>query len=105
MPRPVPTPLKLLSGLAATLLLARGAEMVQGGALAATLGRAAADALLAHGVRDGHVTLTAGGRETTRHLTLWGTADGATRRAVIADVARHPGVASATWGNSEGGAP
>jgi hypothetical protein len=98
MTRAVPPLLKFLSGLAATLLLARGAEMLHGGAITASLGRAAADALLAHGVSDGHVTFTAGGRETTRHLTLWGTADAATRRAVITAVARHPGVASARWG-------
>jgi hypothetical protein len=101
MMRAVPPLLKILSGLAATLLLARGAEMLHGGAIAAGLGQAAADALLAHAVTDGHVTLTAGGREVTRHLTLWGTADPATRRAVIADTMRHPGVASARWGEQE----
>lgn len=105
MIRTVPPLLKFLSGLAATLLLARGAEFAQGSTIVAALGRAAADALLDLGVSDGHVTFTAGGRETTRHVTLWGTADPATRRAVIAATERHPGVASAGWGDAGAGVP
>jgi pyruvoyl-dependent arginine decarboxylase (PvlArgDC) len=89
--------LKLLTGLAATVVLARGASLHQGQVMGATLGRAAAEAMQAHGVVDGSISFRQPSGLVARVARLSGTADPATRAAVIADVKRHPGIADAVW--------
>jgi pyruvoyl-dependent arginine decarboxylase (PvlArgDC) len=89
--------LKLLTGLAATVVLARGASLHRGQAMAATLGQAAATAMQAHGVNDGSVRLLQPSGLVARVARLSGTADAATRAAVIGDLKRHPGIAAAVW--------
>lgn len=89
--------LKLLTGLAATVVLSRAATMHQGPVLIAELGGAAAAALTAHQVRDGSVSFRGPGRIVSRVARLSGTATPATRAAVIADLQRHPGIQAAVW--------
>lgn len=89
--------LKLLTGLAATVVVARGATLHQGQAIMAALGGAAANAMRAHDVADGSVTFRQPSYRVTRIARLSGTADAATRAAVIAQVRRHPGIADAVW--------
>ncbi len=89
--------LKLLTGLAATVVLARGAVLHQGQALISQLGRAAGDAMAAHGVTDGSVSFRSSTGLTGRIAHLSGTADAATRAAISADLARHPGIAAVRW--------
>ena len=89
--------LKLLAGLAATIVLARGAALLQGQAMIAELGGAAASAMRAHGVVDGSVTFRQPSHLVARVARLSGTADPAARAAVIADLKRRPGIADAIW--------
>jgi hypothetical protein len=89
--------LKLLAGLAATVVLARGATLLQGQAMMAMLGGAAATAMKAHGVEDGSVTFRQPTSLVARIARLSGSADAATRAAVIARLKRHPGIADAVW--------
>jgi pyruvoyl-dependent arginine decarboxylase (PvlArgDC) len=89
--------LKLLTGLAATVVLARGASLHQGQVMMAELGRAAATAMQGHGVVDGSISFRQTSGLVARVARLSGTADPATRAAVIADVKRHPGIADAVW--------
>lgn len=89
--------LKLLTGLAATVVVTRGATLHQGQAILAGLGGAAASAMRAHGVVDGSVTFRQPSWRVARVARLSGTADAATRAAVIAQVRRHPGIADAVW--------
>ena len=89
--------LKLLAGLAATVVLARGASLHQGQLMMAELGRAAATAMKAHGVVDGSISFRQPSGLVARVARLSGTADAATRTAVIADVKRRPGIADAHW--------
>ena len=89
--------LKLLAGLAATVVLARGASLHQGQLMMAELGRAAATAMQAHGVPDGSISFRQPSGMVARVARLSGTADAATRAAVIADLKRHPGIADAVW--------
>jgi hypothetical protein len=88
---------KLLTGVAATVVLARGATLHRGQAIIAELGSAAATALAAHGVPDGSVTFRSEGNTVSRIARVSGTADAATRAAVIAQIRRHPGIQSAVW--------
>lgn len=89
--------LKLLGGVAATLLLARGAGMHRGQAMMAELSGAAAAAMAAHGVVDGSVRWRDDDGHIRRVALLSGSADAATRATVIAEVRRHPGIADARW--------
>ena len=89
--------LKLLAGIAATVVVARGATLHKGQAIMAELGGAAANAMRAHGVVDGSVTFGQPSYRVTRVARLSGTADTATQAAVIAQVKRHPGIADANW--------
>lgn len=89
--------LKLLTGLAATVVLARGASLLQGQLMMARLGRAAAAAMQAQGVVDGSISFRQPSGLVSRVGRLSGTADDATRAAVIAQVKRHPGIADAVW--------
>lgn len=89
--------LKLLTGLAATVVLARGAALHQGQAMMAQLGRAAGDALAAEGVTDGSVRFRQPGGLVGRIAHLSGTADAPTRAAVIARLQHDPGIAGAIW--------
>lgn len=89
--------LKLLTGLAATVVLARGAGMYQGQTIMGRLGWAARSALAAEGVEDGSVAWRAPGGFHGRIARLSGTADARTRAAVIARLKRHPAVVDAIW--------
>jgi hypothetical protein len=89
--------LKLITGLAATVVLARGASLHQGQVMGAELGRAATAAMQAHGVEDGSISFRQPSGLVARVACLSGTADPTTRAAVIADLKRHPGIADAAW--------
>ena len=89
--------LKLLTGLAATVVLARGASLHQGQVMMAELGLSAATAMQAQGVMDGRISFRQPSGLVARVARLSGTADPATRAAVIADLKRHPGIADAVW--------
>jgi hypothetical protein len=89
--------LKILAGIAATVVVTRGATLLQGQAIMAELGGTAASAMRAHGVVDGSVTFRQPSHRVTRVARLSGTADAATRAAVIAQVKHHPGIADAVW--------
>lgn len=89
--------LKLLTGLAATVLVARGAALHCGQELMADLGTAAASAMRHHGISDGSVRFRSDSGLVSRVARLSGTADPATRAAVIAELKRHPGIADAVW--------
>lgn len=89
--------LKLLTGLATTVVLARGASLLQGQLMTAELGRAAAAAMQAHGVVDGGVSFRQPTGLVARVARLSGTADAATQAAVNADLKRHPGIADVAW--------
>ena len=89
--------LKLLGGIAATLLVARGAAMLQGQPLMAALSGAAADAMAAQGVADGSVSFRRPNGMVGRVAHLSGTASASTRASVIAQLRQHPGIADATW--------
>ncbi len=89
--------LKLLAGLAATVVVTRGATLHQGQAMMGELGAAAAMAMRHHGVIDGRVSFRQPSGRVARIARLAGTADATTRAAVIAEVKRHPGIADAVW--------
>ncbi len=88
---------KLLTGLAVTVLLVRGFAMHRGQALQTTLAQAAVTALQAEGVPDGSVAFRNDLGLISRVAHISGTADAATRARVIAATRRHPGVADARW--------
>jgi hypothetical protein len=88
---------KLLTGLAATLVLARGAAMHEGHSIIGQLGWHAGQAMMKNGVEDGSVTFRRPGGTMGRIAYLSGTADPATRAAVIASLKRHPGIKDARW--------
>lgn len=89
--------LKLLAGIAATLVVARGGAMVQGQPLIAALSGAAADAMETQGVADASVSFRSASGIVGRVAHLSGTADAATRARVIAQLRQHPGIADAVW--------
>jgi len=89
--------LKLLTGLAATVVLARGASLHQGQMMMAELGQSAATAMRSQGVMDGSISFRQPSGLVARVAHLSGTADPATRAAVIAELKRQPGIADATW--------
>lgn len=89
--------LKLLTGLAATVVVARGAAVHSGQAIIAELGGAAAAAMRDQGVIDGSVRFRQPSGLVARVARLSGSANAATRAAVIAQVKRHPGIADAVW--------
>lgn len=93
--------LKLLTGLAATVVLARGAMQFEGHGIQGRIGWAARHALIAHGVTDGSIALRPrhgpGARFSGRIVYIAGTADAATRAAVLAQVKRAPAVEDARW--------
>lgn len=89
--------LKLLTGLAVTVVVARGAAIHAGQGMIAELGGAAATAMRNQGVIDGSVRFRQPTGLVARVARLSGTADAATRAAVIAEVKRHPGIADAVW--------
>ncbi|MCU0892635.1 MAG: hypothetical protein MUE77_13095 [Sandarakinorhabdus sp.] len=88
---------KLLTGLAATVVIARGATLHEGQTIMGRLGWAARQALLAQGVADGSVSFRSPGGHVGRIARLSGTADAATRAAVIARLKRNPAIADARW--------
>ena len=89
--------LKLLTGLAATGLVAKAAYMWERQGLLAQLGQRAAVVLAAHGVSDGAARWTDDGGWTWRTARLSGTADAATRAAISTDLARVPGIGGVVW--------
>jgi hypothetical protein len=88
---------KLLTGLSATVVLTAGASIVNGRGISLKLGTAAGAAMAAHGVRDGSVSFRQPDGRYGRVALLSGTADAATRAAVIARLKRHPGILDARW--------
>lgn len=94
---PLPALAKLATGIAASGLVATVAHRWQAQSLFADLGRPVAAAMLAHGVRDGSVRWTTDNGWTWRIARLSGTADAATRAAVLAEVRRTPGIHDAIW--------
>ncbi len=97
----MPSAVKLLTGVAATVLLARAATFLSGGVIYWHIARAGQQALLAHGVQDGSLSFRQRGGWADglngRIVHVAGTADAATRAAVLARIRRHPGVIDATW--------
>ena len=96
-PHPLPAWGKLLTGIAATGLIAYGGYRWHAQALLARLGRPVAAVMVAHGVTDGSVAWATPNGWTWRRPRLSGTADAATRAAVLAEVRRQPGIAGAEW--------
>jgi hypothetical protein len=88
---------KLLTGLAATVVLARAAMMVEGYTILGRMGWWAQQALAMEGVTDGSISLRADNGHAARIVRLSGTADAATRSAVITRLKCHPMVADARW--------
>jgi hypothetical protein len=88
---------KLLTGVAATLVVARAGAMLQGQSLMASLSGAAADAMAAEQVADGSVSFRAASGMIGRIARVSGTADPATRARMIAHLRQHPGIADAMW--------
>jgi hypothetical protein len=89
--------LKLLTGLAATVVVARGAALHRGQSVQGEMARLAATVMLAHGVQDGSVRFRADNGIVGRVAHLSGSADPATRRAIVAEVAQRPEFAGAMW--------
>ena len=89
--------LKLLTGLAATVVLAKAAMITGGHTVIGRLNWAGKDALLAAGVADGSISLRQTGGLTGRVLYVSGTASAATRAAVLAKLRKHPGISDAQW--------
>lgn len=88
---------KLLTGVAATALLARGAWYIDKQAMLAHLARPIVPVMLAEGVTDAAVRWDNDAGWIWRIAHLSGTADPATRARVIAAVRRQPGIADAEW--------
>ncbi|MBU6164951.1 MAG: hypothetical protein KGQ52_02335 [Alphaproteobacteria bacterium] len=89
--------LKLLTGLAATVLLARGAALVEGRTILGRMAGWAQMALADEEVTDGSISFRAGSPHPGRTILVSGTADAATRAAIIARLKRHPLVIDARW--------
>ncbi|WP_310498334.1 hypothetical protein [Sandarakinorhabdus sp.] len=89
--------LKLLTGLAASALVARAGHIYFSQALLADLGGRAGAVMAAHGITDGAVRWTDARGYTFRMALLSGTAAPATRSAVVAQVRRLDGIAGARW--------
>lgn len=88
---------KLLTGLAATVVIARAAMIVEGYTLLGRMSWWAQMALTRNGVTDGSVRLRAENGHAARIVLLSGTADAATRQDVIAQLKQRPLVADARW--------
>ncbi|MEY2883716.1 MAG: hypothetical protein RL490_1440 [Pseudomonadota bacterium] len=88
---------KLLTGVAATALLAKGAWYIGKQPLQTHLARPIVTVMLAAGVTDASVRWDNDAGWTWRIARLSGTADAATRARVIAAVRRQPGIADAEW--------
>ena len=89
--------LKLLTGLAATVVLAKGALMTGGYTAIGRLNWAGKEALLAEGVTDGSISLRQPSGQTGRIMFVSGSADAATRAAVLTRLRQHPGISDAHW--------
>lgn len=89
--------LKLLTGLAATVVLAKGALITGGYTVVGRLSWAGKQALLAEGVTDGSISLRQPGGPTGRVIYVSGTASQATRAAVLTRLRNHPGIQDAHW--------
>ncbi len=95
--RPLPRPLRLLTGVLLTGLMTQGGLYWQRQAILAHLGAGVARVMLAHGVRDGAAAWSNDDGWTFRTARLSGSADAATRAQIIAEVAARPGVHAAVW--------
>ncbi len=89
--------MKLLTGLAATGLLANLAYRREREGLLAALGTTAAQVLAAHGVSDGRAGWQTADGWTYRTARLAGTATPATRAAISTDLSARPGIAGVVW--------
>lgn len=88
---------KLLTGLAATVVLARGGMVVEGYTIIGRLGWAAQRALAVHEVDDGSISFRAPRGHPARIAYLSGTADRETRAAILARLRHHPLIIDARW--------
>lgn len=94
---PLPNWARLLTGVLATGLIAYAGYRWHAQALLAKLGRPVAAVMLSAGVTDGSADWATPAGWTWRRARLSGTADAATRAAVLAEVRRQPGIADAEW--------
>ena len=88
---------KLVTGIAASGLLANGAYIFERQSLLADLGKGVAPVMLVHGVSDGGVRWKDDAGYTRRFARLSGTADAANRARILAEVRTLPGLAGADW--------
>lgn len=89
--------LKLLAGIAATLVVTRAGGMVQGQVIVAKLSGVVADALIAEGVTDGSLNFHAPDAGIGCVALVSGSADSATRTRVLTRIRQHPGISDAIW--------
>jgi hypothetical protein len=89
--------LRLAAGVAATAVLADGWYIWNRQTMLAHLGQPIAAVMAAHAVADGAVRWTDARGFTWRTARLSGTANPATRAAILADVRRLPGISDAVW--------
>ena len=95
--RPMPAGLKLLTGLAATYLIATAGYRWQRQAALAMLGGEVAAVMLANGIDDGAARWNDANDHTSRTARLSGTADAATRARITAALADKPGIHAVVW--------
>lgn len=88
---------KLLTGLAATVLLARGAMVMEGNTILGRMAWHAQQAMLDAGVQDGSLSFRQGSPHDTRSITLSGTADAPTRAAIIAKLKQQSLLSDVQW--------
>jgi hypothetical protein len=95
--RPLPAFVKLLTGIAATGLIAYAANMFESQRILSRLGYRASLTLLANGVTDGAAGWRSDNGWTHRIARLSGTADVATRARISQQLAAKPGIAGVEW--------
>ncbi len=88
---------KLLTGIAASALLAKAAYGWTAQSILARLGTKAAVVLVANGVTDGAARWQSPAGWTSRTARLTGTADPATRARIAAELAAQPGIHAVEW--------
>ena len=95
--RPLPIFIKLLTGIAATSLIAFAANMFESQRILAKLGYRASRTFVANGVTDGAVAWRTDNGWTHRIARLSGTADAATRARIRTQLAAKDGIAGVEW--------
>ncbi len=95
--RPLPAFIKLLTGIAATVLITYGANMYERQHILSQLGFRASRTFLANGVTDGAAAWRSDAGWTHRIARLSGTADPATRARIAEQLAAKKGIAGVEW--------